>query len=57
MLPHDVFDWDLQLPPILAKDGSRDIVLAAGKQGYVYAIDARQRHHCLEEACRHPQRP
>jgi len=40
VLPHDVFDWDLQLPPILAKDGSRDIVLAAGKQGYVYAIDA-----------------
>ena len=40
MLPHDVFDWDLQLPPILAKDGSRDIVLSAGKQGYVYAIDA-----------------
>ena len=40
VLPHDVFDWDLQLPPILAKDGSRDIVLSAGKQGYVYAIDA-----------------
>jgi outer membrane protein assembly factor BamB/cytochrome c5 len=40
VLPHDVFDWDLQLPPILAKDGSRDLVLAAGKQGYVYAIDA-----------------
>jgi outer membrane protein assembly factor BamB len=40
VLPHDVFDWDLQLPPILAKDGSRDVVLAAGKQGYVYAIDA-----------------
>ena len=40
MLAHDVFDWDLQLPPILTKDGDRDLVLAAGKQGYVYAIDA-----------------
>jgi outer membrane protein assembly factor BamB len=40
VLPHDVFDWDLQLPPILTKDGSRDLVLASGKQGYVYAIDA-----------------
>jgi mono/diheme cytochrome c family protein len=28
------------LPPILTKEGSRDLVLAAGKQGYVYAIDA-----------------
>ena len=40
VLAHDVFDWDLQLPPILTKDGDRDLVLAAGKQGYVYAIDA-----------------
>ena len=39
MLTHDVYDWDLQLPPILAKSGDRDIALAAGKQGYVYAID------------------
>jgi len=40
VLPHDVYDWDLQLPPILTKEGSRDLVLVAGKQGYVYAIDA-----------------
>jgi outer membrane protein assembly factor BamB len=40
VLPHDLYDWDLQLPPILTKEGSRDLVLAAGKQGYVYAIDA-----------------
>ena len=39
VLKHDVYDWDLQLPPILAKSGDRDIALAAGKQGYVYAID------------------
>jgi outer membrane protein assembly factor BamB len=40
VLPHDVYDWDLQLPPILTKDGSRDLAVVAGKQGYVYAIDA-----------------
>ncbi len=39
VLAHDVSDWDLQLPPILTKGGNRDLVLAAGKQGYVYAID------------------
>ena len=40
VLAHDVYDWDLQLPPILMKDGDRNLVLAAGKVGYVYAIDA-----------------
>jgi outer membrane protein assembly factor BamB/mono/diheme cytochrome c family protein len=39
VLKHDVFDWDLQLPPVLTKDGDRDLVLASGKQGYVYALD------------------
>ena len=40
VLSHDVYDWDLQLPPILTKDGDRDLVLAAGKLGYVAAVDA-----------------
>ncbi len=40
VLPHDVYDWDLQLPPILTKDGDRNLVLAAGKLGYVAAVDA-----------------
>ena len=40
LLPHDVYDWDLQLPPILADDGDRQLVIAAGKVGYVYGIDA-----------------
>jgi outer membrane protein assembly factor BamB len=40
VLAHDVYDWDLQLPPILTKDGDRDLVIVSGKQGYVYAIDA-----------------
>jgi len=41
VLPHDVYDWDLQLPPVLAKAGGRSIVLAGGKMGYVYAFDAK----------------
>ena len=40
VLAHDVYDWDLQLPPILVDDGDRSLVLAGGKVGYVYAIDA-----------------
>ena len=39
VLAHDVYDWDLQLPPILIKEGDRNLALASGKQGYVYAID------------------
>jgi outer membrane protein assembly factor BamB len=40
VLAHDVYDWDLQLPPVLAKDGDRNLLLVAGKLGYVIAIDA-----------------
>jgi glucose dehydrogenase len=43
VLPHDLFDYDLQISPILASpdiNGSKtDIVIAAGKMGKVYAID------------------
>lgn len=39
VLPHDVWDWDLHLAPVLADDGDRDLVIAAGKLGYVFAID------------------
>ncbi len=40
VLPHDVYDWDLQLPPMLTKDGDRDLVVVSGKLGIVYAVDA-----------------
>jgi outer membrane protein assembly factor BamB len=40
VLPHDVYDWDLQCPVILAHAGGREIALAAGKMGFVYAFDA-----------------
>jgi glucose dehydrogenase/mono/diheme cytochrome c family protein len=41
VLPHDVYDWDLQLSPVIAKTGGRDVVVAAGKVGYVYEADAK----------------
>jgi outer membrane protein assembly factor BamB len=40
VLQHDVYDWDLQLPPVLVDDGGRTLALVAGKLGYVYAIDS-----------------
>lgn len=45
VLPHDLFDYDLQISPILAsvttKTGKRDIVIAAGKMGKVFAFDRK----------------
>lgn len=38
-LPHDLYDWDLQIGPILTELDGRQIVLCAGKLGYVYGID------------------
>ena len=37
MLPHDVYDWDLEAPPVV----TRNLVLSAGKMGFVYATDAK----------------
>ena len=43
VLPHDLFDYDLQISPILASvdiDGTKtDIIIGAGKMGKVYAFD------------------
>jgi outer membrane protein assembly factor BamB len=40
VLPHDVYDWDLHLPPMLTESNGRRVVIAGGKGGYVYAFDA-----------------
>jgi outer membrane protein assembly factor BamB len=40
LTPHDLYDHDLQDPPILANVGGRQVVLAAGKAGIVIALDA-----------------
>jgi outer membrane protein assembly factor BamB len=37
--PDDFHDWDLQISPILTAEAGRSIVLAAGKGGYVFALD------------------
>jgi outer membrane protein assembly factor BamB len=41
LTPHDLYDHDLQDPPILATVGGRQVVLAAGKGGFVLALDAQ----------------
>jgi outer membrane protein assembly factor BamB len=40
LTPHDLYDHDLQDPPILQELHGRQIVLAAGKGGIVIALDA-----------------
>ncbi len=40
LTPHDLYDHDLQDPPILASVGGRKVVIAAGKAGIVIALDA-----------------
>ena len=38
--PHDLYDWDLEAPVILATVDGRRVALSAGKMGFVYAFDA-----------------
>jgi glucose dehydrogenase/mono/diheme cytochrome c family protein len=40
VLPHDLYDWDLHLPPMLAKVNGKQVVVVGGKMGYVYEIDS-----------------
>ncbi len=46
--PHDVRDYDFQLPPILASAGGRQLAIGAGKAGRVIAWD-RSTHARLWE--------
>jgi outer membrane protein assembly factor BamB len=40
VIAHDVYDWDLHLPPMLVDTSSgQHLVVAGGKMGYVYAFD------------------
>ena len=41
LTPHDLYDHDLQDPPILANIGGSEVVIAAGKGGIVIALDAQ----------------
>lgn len=37
--PHDVYDWDFQDSPVLAKAGGKSLAIGAGKSGIVVALD------------------
>ncbi|HEX6455040.1 MAG TPA: PQQ-binding-like beta-propeller repeat protein [Solirubrobacterales bacterium] len=39
--PHDVYDWDFQNSPILAKAGGREVAIGSGKDGIVTAVDVK----------------
>jgi outer membrane protein assembly factor BamB len=39
LTPHDLYDWDLQDPPILANVKGHQAVIAAGKSGFVVALE------------------
>jgi plastocyanin len=39
VIPNDFWDWDLHLSPVLADDNGRQLVVTAGKLGYVVAVD------------------
>lgn len=40
VVPHDLYDWDLQGPPILTRVRGRLVALVGGKMGFVFAFDA-----------------
>jgi outer membrane protein assembly factor BamB len=39
--PHDLYDRDLEDPPILTNVGGKQVVITAGKAGFVLALDAQ----------------
>lgn len=49
-LPHAIYDWDFQGPPILVNSKGRDLVLAAGKSGIVAALDRKTGKPVWEKA-------
>jgi alcohol dehydrogenase (cytochrome c) len=40
-IPHDLWDYDIPNPPILATVGGRKVVMHAGKEGWAYVMDAK----------------
>ena len=56
--PHDVRDYDFQLPPVLGSSGGRQAVFGAGKAGIVIAWNRKTHDRHLADRGRHPsQRP
>ena len=41
LTPHDLYDWDLQNPPVLTTANGRPVVIDGGKAGILVELDAR----------------
>jgi len=41
LTPHDLYDWDLQDPPVLTTANGRPVVIDGGKAGILIELDAR----------------
>jgi alcohol dehydrogenase (cytochrome c) len=39
--PHNIYDWDFQNSPIIAKAGGREVAIGSGKSGFVVAVDVK----------------
>ena len=39
-VPNDFYDWDMQISPVYVEEDGENMILDAGKMGYVYAMDA-----------------
>jgi outer membrane protein assembly factor BamB len=39
--PHNIYDWDFQNTPVLAKAGGREVAIGSGKSGWVVAVDTK----------------
>jgi alcohol dehydrogenase (cytochrome c) len=41
LTPHDLYDWDLQNPPVLTTANGQQVVIAGGKAGIMIELDAQ----------------
>jgi alcohol dehydrogenase (cytochrome c) len=41
LTPHDLYDWDLQNPPVLTTANGRPVVIDGGKAGIIIELDAQ----------------
>jgi outer membrane protein assembly factor BamB/mono/diheme cytochrome c family protein len=39
-VPNDFYDWDMQISPVFAKVGGKEMILDAGKMGEVFGMEA-----------------
>jgi alcohol dehydrogenase (cytochrome c) len=38
---HNIYDWDFQNTPVLAKAGGKEVAIGSGKSGWVVAVDTK----------------